>query len=71
VQLRGGLDGLILRQGTRRATFLPEVWESIPEPREFVRALERKAGIATWSAPVEAFRYATTTIGGRASRSDL
>jgi AmmeMemoRadiSam system protein A len=64
-QLRRGLDGLILRQGTLRATFLPEVWESIPEPREFVRALERKAGIASWSAPVEAFRYATATIGGR------
>jgi hypothetical protein len=64
-RLRRGLDGLILRQGARRATFLPEVWESIPEPREFVRALERKAGIASWSAAVEAFRYATTTIGGR------
>lgn len=64
-QLRHGIDGLILRQGPRRATFLPEVWESVPEPREFVRALERKAGIASGSAPVEAFRYATTTIGGR------
>lgn len=65
VQLQIGRDGLILRQGARRATFLPEVWESIQDPREFVRALERKAGIASWSAPVEAFRYATTTIGGR------
>lgn len=65
VQLRIGRDGLILRQGARRATFLPEVWESIQDPREFVRALERKAGIASWSVPVEAFRYATTTIGGR------
>jgi uncharacterized protein len=64
-QLRHGIDGLILRQGTRRATFLPEVWESIPEPREFVRALERKAGIASWDAPVEAFRYGATTLDGR------
>ena len=63
--LESGRDGLILRQGARRATFLPEVWASFPEPREFVRALEQKAGIASWSAPVEAFRYATTTIGGR------
>jgi hypothetical protein len=65
MQLQIGRDGLILRQGARRATFLPEVWESIREPREFVRALEQKAGIASWSAAVEAFRYATTTIGGR------
>jgi len=66
-RLRSGLDGLILRQGARRATFLPEVWGAIPEPSEFVRALERKAGIASWSAPVEAFRYETTTVGGRRS----
>jgi AmmeMemoRadiSam system protein A len=60
-----GRDGLILRQGKRGATFLPEVWETLPEPREFVRALERKAGIESWSAPVEAFRYATLTLGKR------
>jgi AmmeMemoRadiSam system protein A len=64
-QLRRGTDGLILCQGRRRATFLPEVWEALPEPREFVRALERKAGITSWQATVEAFRYATTTLGGR------
>lgn len=64
-QLQRGIDGLILRQGMRRATFLPEVWGSIPEPREFVRALARKAGIADWQEGVEAFRYATSTIGGR------
>ena len=68
-RLRPGQDGLILRQGARRATFLPEVWTSLPDPREFVRALERKAGIASWTPPVEALRYATTTLGGRGSRS--
>jgi AmmeMemoRadiSam system protein A len=63
--LQRGRDGLILRQGRRRATFLPDVWDSLSEPREFVRALERKAGIESWSAPVEAFRYATLTLGRR------
>jgi hypothetical protein len=64
-QLQPGADGLILRLGSLRATFLPEVWESLPEPRAFVRALERKAGIAPgfWSEEVEAFRYATTSLG--------
>ncbi len=65
-QLRPGRDGLILCQGGRRATFLPEVWASLPEARAFVRALERKAGIVSWSDPVEAFRYAITVLGGRA-----
>jgi AmmeMemoRadiSam system protein A len=64
-RLRRGTDGLILRQGGRGATFLPEVWDSIPEPGAFVRALAEKAGISSWNAPVEAFRYATFTIGPR------
>lgn len=40
-----GRDGLVLRDGDRRAVFLPVVWESLPTPREFVAALCRKAGI--------------------------
>ena len=44
-QLRPGEDGLILEAEGRRATFLPQVWESIPEPRLFVEELKRKAGI--------------------------
>jgi len=64
--LQRGRDGLILRQGVRGATFLPEVWTSLTDPHEFVRALERKAGIESWSAGVEAFRYAVRTLGGAA-----
>jgi AmmeMemoRadiSam system protein A len=66
--LRPGEDGLILRLGERRAIFLPEVWEALPEPGEFVRALQRKAGLPPgfWSDRLEAFRYSTTSIrGGR------
>jgi AmmeMemoRadiSam system protein A len=44
-QLRPGVDGIVLSAGERRATFLPQVWESLPEPREFVAALKRKAGL--------------------------
>jgi len=40
-----GRDGLVLRDGERRAVFLPVVWESLPTPAEFVAALCRKAGI--------------------------
>lgn len=40
-----GRDGLVLRDGERRAVFLPVVWESLPEPAAFVAALCRKARI--------------------------
>lgn len=59
VQLRPGVDGLVLEYGHRRATFLPQVWESLPEPRHFLAALKRKAGLATdfWSAELSVARY--------------
>jgi AmmeMemoRadiSam system protein A len=44
-QLRPGVDGIVLESGYRRATFLPQVWESLPEPRDFLAALKRKAGL--------------------------
>ncbi|THV24268.1 AmmeMemoRadiSam system protein A [Glycomyces paridis] len=42
--LRPGIDGLTLREGARRATFLPSVWQGLPEPGRFVAALLRKGG---------------------------
>jgi hypothetical protein len=60
-KLRPGIDGLVLREGTRCATFLPAVWESLPEPREFLHALARKAGLEAghWSASLRFERYTT------------
>jgi AmmeMemoRadiSam system protein A len=43
-KLRPGLDGVILRDGSRRATFLPQVWEQIPEKTEFLGHLCVKMG---------------------------
>jgi len=50
VKLHPGVDGVILRDSTRRATFLPQVWEKIPEPEEFLANLCYKMGAApdTW-----------------------
>jgi AmmeMemoRadiSam system protein A len=45
VRLRPGVDGVTLRQGFRRATFLPQVWERIPEPRRFLEMLCQKMGL--------------------------
>src|SRR6267378_2730065 len=43
--IRAGEDGLILEGAGRHATFLPQVWESIAEPRQFLDELMRKAGV--------------------------
>jgi AmmeMemoRadiSam system protein B/AmmeMemoRadiSam system protein A len=44
-QLRPGEDGVILAAQGRRATYLPQVWDSIPDKRQFLRELARKAGL--------------------------
>jgi AmmeMemoRadiSam system protein A len=64
-QLRPGVDGLLLRDGRANGTFLPSVWESLPESLEFLRSLKQKAGLPRdhWSASVEVFRYTTRSIG--------
>ncbi len=58
-QLRPGIDGVVLRWGARRATFLPQVWDSLPEPRDFLAHLKRKAGLAEdfWDDAVKLERY--------------
>lgn len=57
--LRPGIDGLVLECGTHRSTFLPQVWENLPDPEEFLGALKRKAGLESqfWSDEMRFFRY--------------
>jgi uncharacterized protein len=43
-KLRPNIDGVILRDGFHRATFLPQVWEKIPDPAEFLDNLCYKMG---------------------------
>jgi AmmeMemoRadiSam system protein A len=44
-QLRPDIDGLVLEAGRCRGTFLPAVWESLPDPRRFLEQLKIKAGL--------------------------
>ena len=44
-QVEPGLDGIILESGGRRATFLPQVWETLPGKQAFFNELMRKAGL--------------------------
>jgi AmmeMemoRadiSam system protein B/AmmeMemoRadiSam system protein A len=63
--LRPDVDGLIIRDGDRRAIFLPSVWSGIPDPMNFIRSLKHKAGLAPdhWSPNFQAFRYVTESFG--------
>jgi AmmeMemoRadiSam system protein B/AmmeMemoRadiSam system protein A len=58
------VDGLILEDGGRRATFLPQVWESVANAREFIALLWQKAGLPPdhWSETTRAWRYRTRSI---------
>lgn len=63
-QLRPGIDGLVLSDGYRRGTFLPQVWEQLPEPAEFLAHLKRKAGLPVnyWSPTLQVERYTVDSI---------
>ena len=52
-QLRPGVDGVVLRVGPYQATFLPQVWEQIPEKEKFLEHLCVKAGLikSAWQHP--------------------
>jgi AmmeMemoRadiSam system protein B/AmmeMemoRadiSam system protein A len=57
--LRPGVDGVVLEWRGRRATFLPQVWDELPEPRDFLAALKRKAGLPAdhWASDLRLARY--------------
>lgn len=65
-RLRPGVDGVLLRRGPwQRATFLPQVWEKIPTPAEFLSQLCLKMGAAPdlWRRePLEVFVYQVEKI---------
>ena len=58
-QLEPGRDGVIFFNGCQRATFLPQVWEQLPERRLFMAALKQKAGLPPdfWGPNVMIARY--------------
>ena len=58
-RLRPGVDGVLLRDGWRQATFLPQVWHSLPQPEAFLTHLCLKMGAepTCWQRPLEVFTY--------------
>ncbi|MCJ8298215.1 MAG: AmmeMemoRadiSam system protein B [Pseudomonadales bacterium] len=57
--LRPGIDGLMIRHQKQQATFLPSVWEQLPEPQLFVSQLKAKAGFSPdyWPTDMQCFIY--------------
>jgi uncharacterized protein len=51
-KLRPGIDGVILKDSFRRATYLPQVWDQLPDAEEFLNHLCQKMGL-----PENAWRY--------------
>lgn len=43
-KLRPGIDGVVIKEGFRRATFLPQVWEKLPDTKDFLHNLCHKMG---------------------------
>jgi len=58
-QLRPNVDGVIFTAGHRRSTFLPQVWEQLPDPAVFMAHLKQKAGLPAsyWGPDVGLERY--------------
>jgi AmmeMemoRadiSam system protein A len=70
-QIRPGIDGLILREQGHRGTFLPSVWEQLPDSLDFLRHLKRKAGLPIdyWSSRLEISRYTSESFGKSLAQS--
>lgn len=49
--VRPGIDGIVMRRGNTRATFLPQVWDDLPDPAGFLQHLRAKAGIDVFNWP--------------------
>lgn len=63
-RIRPGIDGLILEAHGRRGTFLPSVWDSLPDAASFLGHLKQKAGLSEdfWSDELRMWRYTATSI---------
>lgn len=66
-ELRPHVDGLTIDDDCHRATFLPKVWEQLPDPHMFLAALKNKAGMRPdyWSPSIKAYRYHAVSFSER------
>lgn len=67
-ELQTGRDGWVLQEKGSKGTFLPSVWEALPEPEQFLGQLKMKAGLSAdyWSDSLEIWRYSTESFSAMA-----
>lgn len=72
-EIRPGVDGLLLTDGQRRSTFLPSVWEKLPEAGVFLDHLLVKGGwrAGGWPADLRVSRYRSIEFSDRSPRPPL
>ena len=68
-QVQPHKDGIIISDGSHRATFLPSVWQQLPDKNQFISHLMQKAGIKAWSENMQCERY--HSIGFSAEWNDI
>ncbi len=63
-QIEAGSDGLTLEYQNKKGTYLPSVWQQLPDKQEFLNHLKQKAGLPVdfWSDDIKISRYFTQTI---------
>ena len=61
-KIRVGIDGVIIKQGGKQATFLPQVWEQLPNFDDFFTHLFHKAGITDIDSKIDVFLYQVEKI---------
>ncbi len=61
-QLRPDIDGIVFEYGLHRSTFLPQVWESFPQPQQFLAKLKSKARLSEnfWNKDIKLSRYSVS-----------
>lgn len=61
-RLRPGVDGVVFEYKAYRSTFLPQVWEQLPDRLDFMAHLKQKAGLPPhfWAPGVHLQRYTVT-----------
>lgn len=61
-QLHPGIDGVVFACGQYRSTFLPQVWQQLPDTETFIAHLKQKAGLRPdfWAEDVKLYRYTVT-----------
>ena len=69
--LRPSVDGVVIVWNGRRGTFLPQMWEQLPTPAEFLRELKTKARLPRdfWDDGVELHRYSVAKVVDPAPRA--